>query len=222
MRTLIIAASMALASPAMAADYNAKPLPTAADSLTYYKGVPTIERTTAFGSIRVTSIGEETGKPAFVVEILNTSGEMVNFGTENISAVFATQKKPTIVYSAADIQRMVESKAAWAAALAGMAGALATNTSTATACGYGGCYRASITTPNYYAQANASRQVNAIYANSADRVDELKNNYLQTTTVEPNASYGGRVAISKPKVKKWPAPMTLTVLGEVFSFEVTK
>lgn len=222
MKKLIALAALATSTPAMAADYNANPLPTAADTLTYYKGIPTVERSTAFGSIRVTSIGEETGKPAFVVEILNTSAGPINFGTESITATFATQKKPTVVYSAADIQRMVESKAAWSAALAGMAGALATNTSTATACGYGGCYRATITTPDYYAQARASQQVSAIYENSAGRVNELSNNYLQTTTVEPNASYGGRVAISKPKVKKWPAPLTFTVLGETFNFEVTK
>lgn len=222
MKKFIALALLATSTPAMAADYNANPLPTAADALTYYKGVPTVERSTAFGKIRVTSIGEETGKPAFVVEILNVSGEPINFGTENITAAFATQKKPTVVYSAADIQRMIANKAAWAAALAGMAGALATNTSSATACGYGGCFRATITTPNYYAQARASQQISAIYENSAGRVDDLKANYLQRTTVEPNASYGGRVALSKPKVKKWPAPLTFTVLGETFNFEVTK
>jgi hypothetical protein len=117
---------------------------------------------------------------------------------------------------------MVQNKAAWAAALTGMAGALATNTSTASACGYGGCYSATITTPNYYAQARASQQIGAIYENSAERVNELSNNYLQTTTVETNASYGGRVAIAKPKVKKWPAQLKFTVLGETFDFEVTK
>lgn len=222
MKKFIALAALAISTPAMAADYNANPLPAEADALTYYKGVPTVERSTAFGKIRVTSIGEETGKPAFVVEILNLSGSPINFGTENITAAFATQKKPTVVYSAADIQRMIANKAAWAAALAGMAGALATNTSTATACGYGGCYRAVFTAPNYYAQANASRHISAIYENSADRVNELSNNYLQTTTVEPNASYGGRVALSKPKVKKWPAPLAFTVLGETFNFEVTK
>jgi hypothetical protein len=222
MKTLYIALALSVSTPAMAADYLAVPTPAQEDTLTYFKGVASIERKTEFGSIRITSIGEETGKPAFVIEITNVSEASVNFGTENISATIVGQKKPTLVYSAADIQRMVESKAAWAAALTSLSGALATNTSRATACGYRGCYTATIRTPDYFARANASRQINAIYENSADRVDELKNSYLQTTTVEPGQSYGGRVALSKPKVKQWPASLSLTVLGQVFNFDVRK
>ena len=103
-----------------------------------------------------------------------------------------------------------------------MSGALAQNTSYGTACGYGGCVTASVTTPNYFAQANAARQVSAIHDNAAGRVDELSQNYLQMTTVQPGEGYGGRVAISKPKPKKWPAVLTLTVLGEPFIFEIQK
>ena len=222
MKTLYLALALSVASPALAADYMAVPNPAPEDQLSYFKGVASIERKTDFGSIRITAIGEETGKPAFVVEILNQSDAPINFGTENISASITGQKKPTLVYSAGDIQRMVENKAAWAAALTGLSGALATNTSTARACGYGGCYTATVRTPNYYAQADASRKIDAIYENSAARVDELKNNYLQTTTVAPGASYGGRVALSKPKVKQWPASLTLNVLGQEFSFNVRK
>jgi len=222
MKNLLFAGLLAFALPASAADFQSKPIPAEADSLTYYKGTPIVERTTTFGKVRITSIGEETGKPAFVVEILNESETPLNFGTENISASVAGQKKPTVVYTANDIQRMVQNKANWAAFGAAMAGASATNTSYGSACGYGGCVTASVTTPNYFAQANAARQVNDIRNNEAGRIDELSQNYLQLTTVQPGESYGGRVAISKPKPKKWPAALTLTVLGEIFVFEMTK
>lgn len=222
MKKIALAIALAVSMPVHAADYMAVPKPTEADTLSYFKGTASIERVTEFGSIRITAIGEETGKPAFVIEITNTSQAPVNFGTENITAEFVGQKKPTLVYSAADIQRMVETKAALAAALTGLSGALATNTSSATACGYGGCYRATVRTPDYYARADASRKIDAIYENSAARVDELKENYLQTTTVAPNQSYGGRLALSKPKVKQWPASLVLTVMGETFNFDVRK
>lgn len=222
MKTLYLALALSVSAPAMAADYMAVANPAPEDAISYFKGVASVERKTDFGSIRITAIGEETGKPAFVVEITNTSDTAINFGTENISASITGQKKPTVVYTAADIQRMVETKAAWAAALTGLSGALATNTSRATACGYGGCYTATVRTPDYYARADASRKIDAIYENSAARVDELKNNYLQTTTVQPGGAYGGRVALSKPKVKQWPAALTLTVLGQEFSFNVRK
>lgn len=222
MKKILFIGLLAVAVPASAGDFQSKPIPAEKDSLTYYKGTPVVERTTAFGKVRITSIGEETGKPAFVVEILNESEAALNFGTENISASVAGQKKPTVVYTANDIQRMVQNKANWAAFGAAMAGASATNTSYGSACGYGGCVNATVTTPNYFAQANAARQVNDIRNNEAGRIDELSQNYLQLTTVQAGESYGGRVAISKPKPKKWPAALTLTVLGEVFVFEMTK
>lgn len=222
MKSLYIALALSVSTPALAADYMASPVASPEDTISYFKGAASVERATSFGTIRVTAIGEETGKPAFVVEITNTSGGPINIGTENMYASFAGQKKPTTVYSAADIQRMVESKAAWAAALTGLSAALSSNTSTARACGYNGCYTATVTTPNYYAQANASRKIDAIYENSALRVDELKANYLQMTTVQPGQSYGGRVALSKPKVKTWPARLTLTIIGQDFTFDVRK
>lgn len=222
MKVIFFAGLLVSTSPLLAADYKSKPVPQSTDSVTYYKGTPVVERATPFGKVRITSIGEETGKPAFVVDMLNESDAPINFGTENINASVVGEKKPTTVYSADDIQRMVQNKANWAAALTAMAGASATNTSYGRACGYGGCVTASVTTPNYYAQANAARQVNEIRNDEAGRIDELSQNYLQLTTVQPGEGYGGRVAISKPKSKKWPAVLKLTVLGEVFDFEITK
>ncbi len=222
MKRLLLIGLIAIAPQAEAGDFKSKPMPSETDSLTYYKGIPVIERATTFGRVRITSIGEETGKPAFVVEILNESEAPINFGTENISVSVVGQKKPTIVYTANDIQRMVQNKANWAAFGAAMAGASATNTSYGRACGYGQCVTASVTTPDYIAQANAAQQVRDIRSNEAGRIDELSQNYLQLTTVQPGESYGGRVAISKPKPKKWPAEISMIVLGEVFSFEMTK
>jgi len=197
-------------------------MPAATDSLTYYKGTPVVERLTNFGKLRITSIPEETGKPAFIIEILNESENPINFGTENIVAAVAGQKKPVTVYSANDVQKMVQSKANWAAAFTAMAGASATNTSYGTACGRYSCVTATVTTPDYYARANAAQQVGEIRNMEANRIDELSQNYLQLTTVQPGESYGGRVALSKPKPKKWPATVTLTVLGEQFIFEMMK
>lgn len=220
-RTLAVVL-LAMAAPTVAGDYTSKPVPIETDSLTYYKGVPVLERSTSFGKVRITSIGEETGKPAFVVEILNETEAPINFGTENITAKISGQAKPAVVYTANDIQKMVQNKANWAAALTAMAGASANNTSYGTACGYGSCVTASVTTPDYYARANAARQVSAIRENEAGRIDELSQNYLQLTTVQPGEGYGGRVAISKPKPKKWPALLTLTVMGEPVAFEISK
>jgi len=222
MTKLFLAGLLITATPVAAADFQSKPLPGTNDSVTYHRGTPVIERETKFGTVRITSIPEETGKPAFVVEILNGTDKPINFGTDSIAASFSGQKKPTVVYTANDIQRMVQNKAAWAAALTSMSGALATNTSYGSACGYGHCVTARVTTPDYFAQANAARNVEVIQYNAGARIDELAQNYLQITTVRPGQSYGGRVAISKPKVKKWPVALTLNVMGEHFIFEMSK
>ena len=222
MKKLVFTGLVVLATPAFAADYQSKPIPGASDTVTYHRGTPVIERDTKFGKVRITSISEETGKPAFVVEVLNHTDRPINFGTDSIAANFSGQNKPTVVYTASAVQKMVQNKAAWAAALTSMSGALATNTSYGTACGYGRCVTASVTTPNYFAQANAARNVEAIQYSAGARIDELGQNYLQITTVRPGQSYGGRIALSKPKVKKWPVALTLNVLGEHFIFEMSK
>lgn len=222
MKKLVFTGLAVLAAPAIAADYQSKPLPGTTDTVTYHRGTAVIERDTKFGKVRITPISEETGKPAFVVEILNKTDMPINFGTDSIAAYFSGQNKPTVVYKASDIQKMVQKKAAWASALTSMSGALATNTSYGTACGYGNCITTSVTTPNYFAQANAARNVEAIQYGAGTRIDELARNYLQITTVRPGLSYGGRIALSKPKVKKWPATLVVNVLGEHFNFEMTK
>lgn len=220
-RTLLLCL-LAAASPATAAKFQSMPISTPTDSISYERGAPVIERDTAFGQIRITSIDEEAGKPAFVIEILNESGRPINFGTENVKAAVAGQKKQTLVYTADEIQKMVEADANFAAGMASLSGDLAASNTKVRSCGRKGCVTEKFTTPNYMEQRKAARKVDSIERDTANRLDDLAQNYLQTTTVRSGRSYAGRVAISKPKVDYWPAKLTLTVLGERFSFEMTK
>lgn len=225
MKLITMTAALALAvspAPALAADYQSTPVPAAGDGVIYHKGDAIVERQTSFGWIRVKAIGEETGKPAFLVMVYNETDSSFNFGTENVTAHVEGERKATGVYTAGDIQDMVKNKAGWAVALTGLSGALARSNSYGSACGFGGCINTRYSSPDYGAQARAARQIDGIRGDTADKVEELDMNYLQTTTVMPGEVYGGKVAITKPKVKQWPARLTLTIMGEEFDFEVTK
>ena len=54
-RTLLLCL-LAAASPATAANFQSMPIATPTDSVSYERGDPIIERDTAFGQIRITSI----------------------------------------------------------------------------------------------------------------------------------------------------------------------
>lgn len=220
-RTLLLCL-LAAASPATAANFQSMPIATPTDSVSYERGDPIIERDTAFGQIRITSIKEETGRPAFFIEVSNESRRPISFGTENVKAAFAGQKKQTVVYNAAEIQQMIESDADFAAGMTALGADLAEHKTSVKSCGRKGCVTEKFTTPNYVEQARAARKVNSIERETGNRLEELDQNYLQTTTIRPGHSYAGRVAIGKPKVDYWPARLTLTVMGERFAFEMTK
>jgi hypothetical protein len=225
MKTLTLSAAIALsvASPAYAGDYLAKPIAGAADVLTYDKGVPILTRETASAIITVLSVEAYYGRPSFVVEVFNKGAAPFNFGTENILADVAGAKKPMVVYTRKELEAQAQNRAAWAAVGAALVAASAgySSYSSTTHTPYGS-YR---TRGSYYnsfaAQMQAQRAGEAISAGLGERIADAKANSLQTTTVQPGEGYGGRIVLSKPSAK-FPAPLTLTIMGEAFAFEVTK
>lgn len=220
---LTAALALSLAAPAHAGDYSAKPVAAAADILTYDKGTPILTRETATAIITVLSVEAYYGRPSFVVEVFNKGDASFNFGTENILADVAGAKKPMVVYTRKELEAQAQNRAAWAAfavGLAGMASGYSSYNST-THTPYG-TYR---TRSSYYNPALASLatrgQMADIQAGLGARLSDAKANSLQTTTVQPGEGYGGRIVLSKPSAKL-PGVLTLTVMGEAFTYEVSK
>lgn len=217
------AVALATSSPALAGNYASRPLPSAADAVTYNKGTPVMTRETATATITVLPTEAYFGRPSFLVEVTNHGTAPINFGVENIAASVAGEKKPTVVYDRKTMEAQAQNRAGWATVLATLAAASAGTSyySSTTHTPYGS-YRTHGSYRNAYAsQAAADRYTSAISAGLEARLADARENAIQTTTIQPGESYGGRIVISKPKAKL-PGALTLTVMGEAFAFTIAK
>lgn len=223
MKYAIAAIALVMATPAHAGDYASEPIAAATDLVTYAKGTPAVTRET--DSIVVTVVPMEAyfGRPSFYVEVFNKTQVPFNFGTESITVSAEGEKKPTEVYTREELEDQAQNRAMWAGVVAGLAGMSSgySSYSSTTHTPYGS-YR---TTGSYYNTALASyrtdRLMSGISAGLEQRLADARNNALQKTTVQPGEGYGGRIVLSKPKAK-FPVPVTLNIMGEVFHFQMDK
>jgi hypothetical protein len=219
---MVTACAVALSVPALAGDYSSQPEPGAADTLRYFKGDVTITRKTQTMTISIAPLGNQNGRPAFAIDITNTSPAAINFGLADIAVI--VDGKPVVVLTKDELARKAQNAAGWQRFGAAMvAGLTNTNYNTTTTNGYVGRTPVSIQSTtvgrdSYAEQRDRERMDNSIEGALAARLADAANNNVDLTTIDPGASYGGKIVLDKPKAKSWPAEAVVTVRGEAFHF----
>jgi hypothetical protein len=217
------------------------PVQTGAETLRFQTGVPTLNLETPTGAIQITPLPFDHGKVAVGISVYNKGLQSANFGVENITAQIAG--RPIAVLSSAELQKRAKSRAMWSqiglAVLAGAAAAAVSQAHT-TERSYGsfrtprGTYRwASSYRDNSIGVLGATAAVaggTAGIIGIQNRLDytleNLSNEIIQTTTIDPDSSYGGRVVLEKDPKAKAPydvrVVMSLNGTAYPFVFRVTK
>jgi hypothetical protein len=233
--SVALAAAMCISVPALAKPISIKPVPREGQTVRYEKGDPTIEDDMTNGAVRIMPIPSlDHGSLQFMVVAFNKGTESTNFGVEN---VFMTRGAERIAcFTKDELESKAKNRAMWSqigiAMLAGVAAAAQNNnTIITTQTPRGGIYTTRIQNPGL-----SGGQVAAIAAGAGgialsqyrlqQTLDNLNDEILQTTTVDPDGTYGGRVVLNKIKKTKYPENISVTVnfAGEdhVFDFIVTK
>lgn len=235
-----IAATLLLATTTLSAcatTYSMTPLADAGQTVRYDQGRATTDQIKPLGSVKVTPIEvAEDGRLVFAVAALNTSGQAVTFGTENISVVDGAGL-PVRVFTRDALVRQAKNRATWAAiavAMAGAGAAVAANqnayrTTNATLSAPGGRvyhYTAQTYDPTAAALGTAAATAgttagmigirNTLDATLAGLNEEM----LETTTIDTSTAWGGKVVAAKLPGSTWPRDVTVTVAwqGETYPF----
>ena len=235
----VIAASVAV--QANAGGMMLYPVQTGAETLRFMTGVPTLNLETPTGAVQITPLPFDHGHVTVGISVYNKGSQPFNFGVENIRAQI--EGRPTVVLSSSELQKRAKSRAMWSqigiAMLAGAAAAAASQAYT-TNHSYG-----SVRTPRGTYSWTSSYRDNSLGVLGAtaavaggtagivgiqNRLDytlaNLSSEIIQTTTIDPESSYGGRVVIEKDDKAKMPynvrIVMSLNGLDYPFVFRVTK
>lgn len=211
--------------------------PVAADGTTvrYLQGTPTVDQRRERGAIQVTPLGVDHGRLTFGVWALNLGTASDNFGVEDIQAGINGQS--TVVLTRDRLDQMARNRAMWSAiAVAVIAGAAAASaasardTTTATTYTPRGTYRTVISSPSTAGQiaaagavAGGAYTINNIQGQLDATRAALADEIVQTTTVDPEDSYGGRIVIEKVRGRAGSYPQTVRLVinfnGEDYPFE---
>ena len=175
----------------------------------------------------VTPGARQNGRQTFRVAIANDSKETFNFGVENIRATIGGVAVPVLTRER--LESMAKKRAAWSmvgmAMLGGLAAAAAasnaTRTYNSTTVTPYGVYRtrATMYDPSAAALGTAASAAGTGVAIAAidnrlqATIENLREDIVQTTTVDPDTSYGGVIVLDKIKLKgkdaKKPQPLIL-------------
>lgn len=222
----LLLAAAALTGQAVAADLILYPVQTGPETIRYRTGIPTLNIETATGSVTVTPLPLDHNHATFGVAVYNKGDNSVNFGIENVTASIGAKQIP--VLSREELQKRAKSRAAWSAiGLAVLSGVAAAAASTAhtTSHSYG-----NVRTPHgtyFWSSSYRDNSLGAIGAGAAigagtagivgiqNRLEytlgTLATDILQTTTVDPDNSYGGEVVVEKPSGASLPYDVTVTM-----------
>jgi hypothetical protein len=224
----LAAASLTMSSAVWASKTaDLAPVAEADQTVRYEQGIPTLEN----ADVRVMPIRElDHGSLQFKVAVFNSGDRPFNFGTENIT--FARNGEQLAVYTRDDLERKAKKRAMWSqigyAMLAGAAAAAQNNNYTATTYTPHGVYSTTIYRPGL-----SDGQIATIAAGGGaialsqiglqKTLEQIGDETIQTTTVDPNTGYGGRVVVAKVKSPKPGDKLTMRVNagGKVSTFTFT-
>ena len=229
-------AALYLGSPA-AAELAIKPQAETVQVVRFDKGIPTIEEDLPEqqAAVRVVPLPKlDHGSLTFKVAVYNKSKQPFNFGVENVSIAHGDQQ--LAVFTEQQLEKKAKSRAMWSqigyAMLAGAAAAAQNNnTHITTYTPRGGVYHTVVSRPGL-----SDGQIATVAAGGAaialsqiglqKTLDNLADDIVQTTTLDPDSGYGGRIVCEK--MKKVAAGdivlLTVAINGEkhLFRFLVDK
>lgn len=238
MKKMLLAASVSLvcATPAYA-KLEIKPVAEANQTVRFDRGIPEIEEDLPDqqAAVRVVPLpGLDHGSLTFKVAVYNKSKVPMNVGVENMT--FSHGPERLAVYTKEEVESKTKKRAMWSqigyAMLAGAAAAAQNNNTTITTYAPSGrIYRTVIDRPGL-----SDGQVAAVAAGGGaialsqvglnKTLEMLNDEYVQTTTLDPESGYGGRIICSKVKKARIGQFITLgvEVNGErhLFKFRVEK
>jgi hypothetical protein len=236
----VIAASMVVAPAQAERRVNFEPVAQEGMTVRYEKGMPTVDLRRERGAIQLIPLGLDHGRLTFGVVALNLGTQPDNLGVEDFRATINGQDTPVLTRDRLD--QMARNRATWGtiavALLAGVAAASAASARdryTATTYTPRGTYRTVISAPSAGGQiaaagiiAGGGYTINNI-RNQLDATREaLADEIVQTTTLDPEDSYGGRIVVERPRgrARNYPQQVQLVVSfnGEEypFTFNVTR
>ena len=224
-RVVTFALGVGLASQTCAADLILYPVQTGSETIRFRTGIPTLNIETATGAVTVTPLPLDHNHATFGMAVYNKGTSSINFGGENITASINGQAIPVLTRE--ELQKRAKSRATWSAigiALLSGVAAAAASTAHTTDHSYG-----NIRTPHgtyFWSASYRDNSIGALGAGAAigagtagiigiqNRLDytlgTLATDILQTTTIDPDNSYGGEVVIEKPENMKLPYDVTIT------------
>lgn len=241
-RSGAIIALAATATTAFAAPkFAVYPMQTGDEVARFRQGVPTLDLETEDGAIQVTPLPMDHGSLSFGIGVYNKGKQAANFGIENFKVHVGAQD--VAVLTKDQLVSKAKNRAMWTAiALAAVAGATAAAVANAHTTQ---TYRSNTYTPWGNVHHIASYRDNTLGTVAAgaavgggvagivgiqNRLDytvaNLNDEIVQTTTVEPDASYGGRVVFSKIKAKTLPQDVRIDITWNgrtyPFAFRIAK
>jgi len=215
-----------------------QPVPVAEETARYDRGLPTITIWREKGALQIRPRKLDHGSVAFDVAVYNRAAEPANFDTSNIEAT--ADGKVIRPFTLVELEKKAKNRAMWSqiavAALAGVAaGAMASQRDeyTSTVVTPRGVYRGYYSAPSAGGQLAAAGMVagGGVAIASIDNqlratLDNMQDNVIQITTINPGDSYAGMIVLQKVKSKKSPlrVDVKLTWNGETypFAFRVVK
>ena len=230
----IAALSISLSpSMAMADEPVFTPIVDVTQKVTFLRGTPTFTRDVEnHGAVQVTPLPIDHGSLSFLVVYYNGETTSTNFGVENIRATVGGENIQ--IFSERDMEHKAKSRAAWSAFGMAMLGAVAvavqnnnSYASTYVNTPHGGYSFHTFYHDNSLSVGQAASIATtgaALYLNEDNlrkTIDNLGQNYLQTTTIDPNSGFGGKISIHKLNGKQKALPIVLTVTVNGVEYPIT-
>ena len=242
MKSLVFAVLVfANATSAEAADLILYPVQVGSETIRFRTGIPTLNIETATGAVTVTPLPLDHSHATFGMAVYNKGNSSVNFGGENITATI--NGLPIAILTREELEKRAKSRAAWSAVgIALLAGVAAAAASSAHSTSH---YYGNVRTPHgtyFWSSSYRDNSVGALGATAAvaagtagivgvqNRLEytlgTLATDILQTTTIDPDNSYGGEVVVEKPANMKLPYDVTITAhlngIDYPFTFRMTE
>lgn len=226
----VLCASFAVS--ACATSYSVKPVAAEGQTIRYVSGQATTFAEGRNGSVQVTPLGvNEKGRLVFGVAAFNNGKESATLGVENMTATAGGA--PLRIFTHAELERMAKNDATIAMVAMAVAGAASAYAAT-----QGPTYTSTMTTPrgvytyqatDHLAQAAVAGAAVAGTALTMKQINDnldgtlaaLQGQILQTTTIDPETSFGGQVVTDRvaiPSEGALDALLTVSFNSDVYQF----
>lgn len=232
LKTAVFASGILFSGNAWAEDLILQPVQVGAETVRFVHGQATVDLRQTNGVVEIYTLPRDHGGLAFGVAVYNAGGASAIVDTSNFSIEAGKQQLAPLT-----VDRLVhkaEHRAGWSKfgtrLLGGLAAGLAasaTDTYSSTLYTRHAIYRATYSTPSIAGQIEANQILDRTGARVADIQDgldatraQLGESVIQTTTVDPGRSVGGRIVFDKLADGSRPQTITMRVNwnGETYTF----